>query len=390
MKTKSGMVMGVHEGRTQGRGTACKMWRKMSLCLAAAAVLLCGVSAESAAAPRRGGNKTVAVKADAKQSALANEIMDAYSRGAIDGLVNRAAAQNQISADLVISMTRCLVNGIGRQRNSCLYALSLISEPKYAPLILTRAKNTLEFAKEPDFRMLAAKCIGKLEAKGAPAIPLLEAKLKDPVSPVRRECATALGKIKAKKQGPAVLELAKNEEEVLETRQAAILALAAMEYTAGVGELDRMLASSREAIRLTAAKSLCLMNQPSGKKFVTDTAASADEYKRKDVVWILGENQQKWAQDTLAGLLNDKSVSVQIEAAKTLARGKDLRGMVWLIKAAQTAKETDNYELINRLELAIEDAKISSDERKAILEGKDPTKSDKASGAKDKGKKGRK
>ncbi len=390
MKTKSGMVMGVHEGRTQGRGTACKMWRKMSLCLTAAAVLLCGVSAESAAAPRRGGGKTVAVKTEAKQSSLTNEIMDAYSRGVIDGLVNRAAAQNQISADLVSSLVRCVSFGVEREKSNCLYALSLTAAPQYAPLILTRAKNTLEFAKQPDFRTLAAKCLGKLEAKGAPAIPLLEAKLKDPVSPVRRECATALGKMKAKKQGPAVLELAKNEEEVLETRQAAILALAAMEYTAGVGELDRMLASSREAIRLTAAKSLCLMNQPSGKKFVTDTAASADEYKRKDVVWILAENQQKWAQDTLAGLLEDKSVSVQVEAAKTLARGKDLRGMVWLIKAAQKAQEADNYELINRLELAIEDAKISSDERKAILEGKDPTKSAKGTGAKDKGKKGSK
>ena len=387
MKTNAWRMVGGREVKAKDTGMTGALWRKVGVGLGTAAVLLCGTSLDSMAAPRGGGSKTIVAKTEAKQSKTAKEIMDAYSRGGVDGVVNRAAAQNLISADLVSSMVRCLDNGMNRQRSNCLYALSLMSEPKYAPLILNRTLRILEFSKEADFRTLAAKTLGKLEAKGAPAIPLLTTRLEDPVSPVRRECAAALGKIKAKKQGAAVLELAKKEDEVLETRQAAILALAAMEYTAGVGDLNGMLASSREAIRLTAAKALCLMNQPSGKKFVAESAASEDEYKRKDVVWILGENRQKWAQDTLAGLLEDKVLAVQIEAAKALAKQKDLRGMVWLVKASQTAAAADNYELVNRLELAIEDAKISSDERKAIAEGKDPTKPAKKDG---KGKAGRK
>ena len=293
-------------------------------CAGLASLLICGGAGEAQAQKRRPN------KVEIKQSRFGGEILKAQTRGELNGLISRSASQGLVTGNLMEELQRCLAQGSTREQNNCAYALSLLVEPKYAPIVLPRLQRTLEFSENTELRTMAATAIGRLEAKGAPATALLE-------------------------------------DEVTETRQAAILALAEVGYAAAAPELEKLLKHSSEVIRLTSAKSLCKLDQPAGRRFAEALLANPDDYARKDAVWILSGLKPKWTADAIASLLGDKALSVQIEAAKALSTQKDMRGTRWLVLSAQKATEAEDYALVNRLEQAIEDAKVPAHQRKAIL-----------------------
>lgn len=346
---------------SSGREGARRRMRMLG-CLAIAALALGSLSPEAWAQKR---SKT---KLEVKQSRLGEEIKRAQTRGELNGIISRAGSQGLVTNGLIDEMNRCIASGSTRERNNCTYAVSQLVEPKHAGLILKRLQRLIEYDDNPEMRAMACTAIGRLGAKAAaPAIDQLAKATEDATAPVRREALVALGKIRAKKQGPAILKRALMEDEVTQTRQAAILALGEVGYTAAAKDLEQLLRHSSEVIRLTAAKSLCTMDLPTGRKFAEAALRGEDEYMRKDAIWILSGLKPKWATNALASLLDDKVLSVQIEAAKALSIQKDMRGTRWLILSSQKATEAEDYALVNRLEQAIEDAKVPSHQRKAIL-----------------------
>ncbi len=336
--------------------------RRMLGCLAIAALALGSLSADAWAQRR---SKT---KLEVKQSRLGEEIRRAQTRGELNGIVSRANSQGLVTNGLMDEMNHCIGSGSTRERINCTYAVSQLVESRHAGLILRRLQRLIEYDENMEMRAMACTAIGRLGPKaGAPAVEQLVRAAEDATAPVRREAFVALGKLKAKKQGPHILKRALMEDEVTQTRQAAILALGEIGYTAAARDLAGLLSHSSEVIRLTAAKSLCVMDQPAGRKFAEAALRGEDEYRRKDAIWILSGLKPKWTADAIASLLDDKVLSVQIEAAKALSLQKDMRGTRWLVLSSQKAAQAEDYALVNRLEQAIEDAKVPTHQRKAIL-----------------------
>ncbi|MBR2979832.1 MAG: HEAT repeat domain-containing protein [Myxococcaceae bacterium] len=343
------------------------LWTRARHCLAIAVFALCGLSigglSGDAWAQKRGRTKL-----EIKQSKLGGEIKQAQTRGVLSGIVSRAVSQGLVTNGLIEEMNHCMGTGSRRERVNCTYAVSQLVEPKHAGLILRRLQRFVEYEDDMEMRQMACTAIGRLGPKaGAPAIELLVKATEDAAAPVRREALTALGKLKAKKQGPAILKRALLDDEVAVTRQAAILALGEVGYTAAAKDLEGLLKHSSEVIRMTAAKSLCALDQPAGRRFTEALLHGEDEYMRRDAVWILRDLKPKWTVEAIAKLLDDKVISVQIEAAKALSLQKDMRGTRWLVLSAQKANDAEDYALVNRLEQAIEDAKVPSHQRKSIL-----------------------
>lgn len=329
----------------------------------------------SGPSPQAWAQKQTKTKQEIKQSKLGKEIEEAQTRGELNGLLSRANSQGLVTNALMGEMNRCLSSGTRRERLNCAYATSLLAEPKHAGLILKKLQQLIEYDENQEMRSLACTAVGRLGASATPAIAHLVKATEDAAAPVRREALVALGKLKAKKQGPDILKRAVLDDEVVQTRQAAILALGEVGYSAAAKELEGLLKHSSEVIRLTAAKSLCMMDLPSGRKFAETALRGQDEYMRKDAIWILSGLKLKWTVDAIASLLNDPVLSVQIEAAKTLSMQADIRGTRWLVLTSQAANDADDYALVNRLEQAIEDAKVPTHQRKAILsEAKKPKK----------------
>ncbi|MDR0967003.1 MAG: HEAT repeat domain-containing protein [Myxococcales bacterium] len=311
--------------------------------------------------------KRTATKQEIKQSQIGNEIKEANSRGALNTVLSRANSQGLVTNNLLMEMERCIGSGNRNERMNCLYAVSQLAEPKHANILLKRLQRLMEYDDNQEMRALACTSIGRLGAGAKPAIVDLAKATEDKAAPVRREALVALGKLKAKKQGPDILKRALLEDEVDQTRQAAILALGEVGYTAAAKELEGLLKHSSEMVRLTAAKSLCLMDLPSGRKFTEGLLKAEDEYKRRDAIVILSGLKPKWTVEAIASLLGDKELSVQIAAAKALSIQGDMRGTRWLVLAAKKAEAADDYALVNRIEQAIEDAKVPTHQRKAIL-----------------------
>lgn len=356
--------------------------KALGIALMAALALGAAPQSAQAAKKKKSAGKTIVVggsgqskkpkklskTGQSKQGNVIEDIKKAETRGQLNVFVQRAITQGLVTNQFVKEMTRGIIGGNPRARRNCSYAVSAVADPRYAKIILPVAMRELQDAEEVEIRSLCAKALGRLGASiGPKGIDALGSALNDGATSVRREASTALGKVNGKKHGAAILKLAKDEEEYIESRQAHILALGELKYAPAVPALEGMLKSSQEVLRLTAAKALCGMNEGSGRRFVEKLSRSEDEYHRKDVVWILGSVNASWAQDLLAQLLKDSSANVQVEAAKALALQKDRRGVTWLVLTSKASETKGDYEMVNRLEQVIEDAKISPAQRKAIL-----------------------
>ncbi|HLT31701.1 MAG TPA: HEAT repeat domain-containing protein [Myxococcaceae bacterium] len=242
-------------------------------------------------------------------------------------------------------------------RRNIALALSFLAGPaELAPL------GVLADDADGAVRMYAATALGRAGPKAAEVlVPLL----KDKTYGVRREAVRALGRVGKPGDGKAVVPLLREEEE-LEVRLAALVALGEMKATRQKGLLLEALRSTSAATRGSAARGLLLMNDPQGVAYARERLAGADLAERLGGLELLEGLPLATVAPLLQPLLEDAVHRIRSGAALQLAQAGEKRARLWLIVAAHDAPPEDRSAYTRALEtLLVTEAESNAVLRKA-------------------------
>ena len=219
----------------------------------------------------------------------------------------------------------------------------------------------LEFLKDPDISvvMLSLRTLGHINAVKSVA-PIAE-KLADDRVGVRKAAAEALGQLKQKTSGAALMSAVAREKE-LDAKVAEILAAGQANDPRQVKALEALLTDDSEATRLAATQALCQMGQKKGLAEVQKLLSSPEEARRLQGVKMF-EGSNAAAAKNLKPSLMDASVKVRAMAGRIMAQA-GVTGMIdWLVLASAAASIDDR--LI--IEREIEPLRLSDAQRNLIL-----------------------
>jgi HEAT repeat protein len=187
-------------------------------------------------------------------------------------------------------------------------------------------------AGDPDgaVRMHAATALGRAGPRAAEALlPLLE----DKTYGVRREAAQSLGKVGRPTHGKDVARLLREDEE-LEVRLAALVALGEMKATRQKGLLHEALRSNSTGTRTSAARGLVLMGDAKGLAYVRELLSEKDLAVRLGGLTLLEGLPLATVAPLLHPLLEDETHRIRAGAGLQLAQAGEKRARLWLILAA--------------------------------------------------------
>lgn len=193
-------------------------------------------------------------------------------------------------------------------------------------------------------------------------VPQLVELLEDPRSGVRREAATALGRLKAS-AAEAALQRRLEVESDLEARLRAVDALGRLGTRRSWPALARLLASDSESTRFAAARALLRQRAPAGATFAKGLLSSSSDSERLAGAKLYEGVELKLAAPALSPALADSSVAVRATAARVLAQAGDRTKVAWLVRQAATAGPEDR----RVLEEAIDALHLTDAERAAAL-----------------------
>lgn len=259
-----------------------------------------------------------------------------------------------VPRDLMGRIAQLAVDGPLTGRQNAVYVLTILADKPSGPA-LVRALGDEDVV----VRQTAAQGVGKLKLREG--VPQLEKLSRDGSPVVRREALKALGLIGDRGASPAVLTALEDTES--EPRLAAILALGEMHETKAIPKLTPLLGYPSESVRLAAVKSLCMLGNADGRKYVEKLLAGAEINERRDGVNLVADVKDRWVQEAFIRLLEDKDAGVRISAAKALSRQGDGRGVQWLVLTAPKVEPEERL----RIESAIEEVGVTPQDRKRIL-----------------------
>jgi HEAT repeat protein len=208
-------------------------------------------------------------------------------------------------------------------------------------------------------RMYAAQGLARLKSRNTAAVlPLLQ----DKGSGVRREAARALGVSANPKVGKALMDAAKDEQD-LEVRAAMLEAAGACGDAKQKPALKAYLDSDSESTRFAAARGLCRLGAPEGFAFAQKLLGSSDKFVRRQGLVLFEGVPAKKANPVLAPLLEDADRVLAASAARLLYQGGDAAKLDWLVLASWKAKGEEK--LVYEKEL--ETLQLADDKRRGIL-----------------------
>jgi HEAT repeat protein len=225
--------------------------------------------------------------------------------------------------------------------------------------------------------------LGKLKDKEA--IPGLVELLKDEVSSVRRDAASALRGTQDKEAVSRMIELLKDDE--LYVRRAAASALTGTQDKEAISGLVELLKDNENSdVCSVAAYALTGTQDKEAISGLVDLLKDYDKYVRRAAASALTGTQDKEAISKLVELLKDENSSVRRDAASALTRTKDkeaISGLVELLKydensdvrsaAAYALTRTKDKEAVSRMVelLKDENSSVRRDAASALTRTKD-------------------
>ena len=258
-------------------------------------------------------------------------------------------AQAQALAERLNVRLNALANGLGDAVGNALAAASAQSGESVDPRVVAALVRALRDS-VAEVRRDAASALGRLEARGGVAA-LGERLRRDPVAEVRRAAAWALGQIE---DGAAVPDLAgaldDRDEDVREmaiwalgqiedasavaplaealgrdgvgaVRRMIVWALGQIEDRSATGPLGARLRSDRDAeVRLMAAWALGQIEDETAVPALAAAVSDSSAPVRAMAVWAMGQIESERAVGALAEALRDNSAAVRERAAWALGQ----------------------------------------------------------------------
>jgi len=241
-----------------------------------------------------------------------------------------------------------------RARRNATHLFTALPDRRFASFLVPALRDA-----DATVRANACIALGRMRAEEA-AKPISHLST-DRAPFVRREAFTALGAIGSADGFPAAL--AGVEDPEVEPRLAAVLALGAIGDRRAVPKLLPLLQHRSEAHRLAAARSLCRLGAPGGRKLADKLLSSEQPTERREGIILISEVSAAWASQALAKGLSDTNLEVRIASARGLAGQQDRRGVESLVRAAQTAPPEERLSI----ERALEELRVGPEERRRIL-----------------------
>ena len=224
------------------------------------------------------------------------------------------------SADVLITQLSDKESGV---RRKAAYALIDAGESSLEPLIkiIPTAPDTVKY--------IGAQILGRI---GSPSARSTLLKLSyDENSYVRNEALRALGKIH---QPDLIDTLVKftTEDRSEKSRAAAIEGLSSLRDTSILPTVMRLMTDDSQLVRKEALTAIGKLWTKKAEAEVIDRISDSDETIRYIAVQLSGVRRIKQANSALHIALNDPSIHVRTEAAKSLGLLKDTTAIPFLIK----------------------------------------------------------
>lgn len=244
---------------------------------------------------------------------------------------------------------RALLNGDSvPARIAASAALALVRDPGSTASLVEHLSD-----EDWEVRRNCANALGVLKARSA-GKGLVKALDGDPQTRVRKAAALALGEVGG---AAGSLGRAAKADRELEVRLAALDALARSMDPSANPAVRPLLRDASGFVRFAAARALAWTGDASARAFLSSELSAPEAESRQRAITVLSDVPRSWAGDLLARALDTEDADSADAAAQALARRGDRRGIGHLarVEAEGGARGTKAGAALDGLGVALEE-----------------------------------